>query len=454
MMATMGNPDRRSRGFVPALGLAATAAMWAISYLALMRPGLVAGELLFGVTLLCLLAAGVIAGRFAHASVREGALVGLVSGGLNLLIIGALVGEEGGERIVQALLWGGGALVVSMVLTALGALIGSRSRVGEPRRDWHSLFAAGAAITVFLLLITGGLVTALEAGLAVTDWPNTFGHNMLLYPLENMVGGVYYEHAHRLYGMLVGLTTILLLVSMFIYDDRRWLRGVTAIVLVMVIVQGVLGGMRVTGHPTLSTDAADMQPSTALAIVHGVFGQIVFAMIVAIAAFCSRTWKSGAAPLRDEKAERAQRGSRTLLILFGIQLILGALYRHLNADAPAPVAHSLLTLHIVMAMVVILMAMSVSGRVWGHFEQIPVLRRVSGSLLLLAGLQLLLGTAATVTIFMPRPEGSTPLAEVIFTTVHQANGALLLGLATLQLVWTRRLLQPSPISVSAPEAPA
>ena len=73
--------------------------------------------------------------------------------------------------------------------------------------------AVHANVTVaatFLLVVAGGLVTSNEAGLAVVDWPNSFGYNMFLYPLAKMTGGIYYEHAHRLYGSLVGLTTIVL----------------------------------------------------------------------------------------------------------------------------------------------------------------------------------------------------------------------------------------------------
>jgi cytochrome c oxidase assembly protein subunit 15 len=69
-------------------------------------------------------------------------------------------------------------------------------------------------------LITGGLVTGLKAGLAVPDWPTSYGHNMLLYPLAEMSGGKYVEHAHRLYGMLVGVTAITVAVSLFFFDQR------------------------------------------------------------------------------------------------------------------------------------------------------------------------------------------------------------------------------------------
>jgi cytochrome c oxidase assembly protein subunit 15 len=129
-----------------------------------------------------------------------------------------------------------------------------------------------------VLLITGGLVTGLEEGLAVPDWPNTFGHNMLLYPISEMKGGVYYEHVHRLFGTLVGLTTLVL--AALAWANRapssiRW--GATAL-LAAVTLQGLMGGMRVTGAITLSQASEDLAPSITFAVMHGVFGQAVLAV--------------------------------------------------------------------------------------------------------------------------------------------------------------------------------
>jgi len=90
---------------------------------------------------------------------------------------------------------------------------------------WRTGFAGVAVVAGLLVVVAGGLVTSLEAGLAVPDWPNSFGSNMFLYPLAKMTGGIYYEHAHRLYGSLVGLTTIVLAVVLWFTDDRIWLRA-------------------------------------------------------------------------------------------------------------------------------------------------------------------------------------------------------------------------------------
>ena len=88
-------------------------------------------------------------------------------------------------------------------------------------------------------------MTSAEAGLAVADWPTSFGYNMFLYPFSRMTGGIYYEHAHRLLGALVGLTTLVLALFLQRVETRRWVRRLGWAALLMVVVQGVLGGLRV-----------------------------------------------------------------------------------------------------------------------------------------------------------------------------------------------------------------
>ena len=123
------------------------------------------------------------------------------------------------------------------------------------------------------------MVTGQQAGLAVVDWPNSFGSNMFLYPLSRMTGGVFYEHAHRLLGSLVGLTTLVLAVFLWRTDERRGVKLLAAAALLLVIVQGVLGGLRVTGRFTSSMDPAHTDPNLTLAIVHGVTGQVFLSVL-------------------------------------------------------------------------------------------------------------------------------------------------------------------------------
>jgi len=136
----------------------------------------------------------------------------------------------------------------------------------------HRLAVLTAAATC-VLIVFGGLVTNTGAALAVPDWPTTFGHNMFLFPWSQMVGGVFYEHSHRLLGSLVGLLTLALAAVLWPRGGRLRALGIAAVV--AVIAQGVIGGLRVV----LLTDG--------LAMVHGPLAQAFFALIVAIALITS-----------------------------------------------------------------------------------------------------------------------------------------------------------------------
>ncbi len=456
---TMTPRKRHTIGRTLTLGFGTASAMWALGYLAMMGPGLIIGEILFALTLLCLIAGGLIVGRISRSmgeALRTGGWVGALSALLNLLIIGSLIGgETTGERLASFGAWTLGAFLISITLCVLGAAAGYRwlnhpDRVGTDR-DWFHRFACVAAFTVFLLLVTGGIVTGFEAGLAVPDWPNSFGHNMLLYPLSEMVGGVFYEHAHRLYGMLVGVTTMALAAALFFLDPKRrgWLRALGIIVLLMVCVQGLLGGLRVTGHLTFDSDPGVMNPNTHLAVVHGVFGQVVFAAIIAVAAFTSPLWVSDRSPKRALGAGSDHSMSVALIVLLVLQLALGALYRHFRRDAGDPTSGlEIMFVHIFLAFIVAGVAVFVGGRAASTNRDQPILPGLGKALMILIGLQILLGFTALVAALHRGTAETIPLTEVIFTSLHQSTGAAILGLATLIAVWNRRLLA-EPVSDGA-----
>src|SRR6202040_4289260 len=111
-----------------------------------------------------------------------------------------------------------------------------------PRRLLH-WFAIISTLSVLWLIGSGGLVTSHDAGMAVPDWPNSFGYNMFLFPVSRWVGGVFFEHTHRLIASAVGLVTIALCVALFVIEDRRWVKTLGIIAVAAVVVQGVLGGL-------------------------------------------------------------------------------------------------------------------------------------------------------------------------------------------------------------------
>ena len=127
--------------------------------------------------------------------------------------------------------------------TALVSVVSITKQISySPWLHRIALFTAGAT---FLLIVIGGIVTSTESGLAVPDWPNTFGYNMFLYPLSEMVGGILYEHSHRLMGSIVGLLTIALFIMLILKDSRRWIKWLGLVAFIAVSVQRALGGLRV-----------------------------------------------------------------------------------------------------------------------------------------------------------------------------------------------------------------
>src|SRR5881628_341384 len=178
-------------------------------------------------------------------------------------------------------------------------------------------FAVLTALATLVLVCFGGLVTSHEAGMAVPDWPDSFGHNLFFFPISQCVGGIFYEHTHRLVASGVGLLTTILAVWLWLKESRRWLRWLGIVAFFAVVLQGVLGGLRVV----LFKDE--------LGIVHATLGQFFFALTGSIALFTGRRWaKAEALPA----ASAGQKGLRrwfllTTLLIVG-QLMLGATMRH------------------------------------------------------------------------------------------------------------------------------
>ncbi|HET7007743.1 MAG TPA: COX15/CtaA family protein [Candidatus Binatia bacterium] len=268
---------------------------------------------------------------------------------------------------------------------------------------WPHRLAVTLAGATFPLLFIGGLVTSLGAGLAVPDWPTTFGYNMFLYPWSKMIGGVFYEHSHRLIASCVGLLTIALTVTLWIKEDRRWLRWLGITALAMVIVQGVLGGLRV------------VLLQHTLAIIHACFAQVFFALTVSLALFTSREWCNENSTSIDDGG-RLRRLALITTVLVYIQIVFGALLRHTGERLDGHLLFAaLVAIHVVLLLL----------RITRHHGEEPTLVRPAywlGGLLLV---QLSLGTAAYLGKFTPL----LPLrggALVLTATTHLIIGALML----------------------------
>lgn len=186
-------------------------------------------------------------------------------------------------------------------------------------------FAWVTAVATLVLICFGGLVTSHGAGLAVPDWPNSYGYNMFLFPVSMWVGGIFYEHTHRLVASGVGLLTMVLAIWLWVREPRLWLRWLGVLAFVLVVIQGVLGGLRVV----LLKDQ--------IGIVHGAIAQLFLGLVAAIALFTSRRWREGrlgADPALDRAGLRWVILGTTSLIL--VQLLIGAGMRHRHAGLAIP----------------------------------------------------------------------------------------------------------------------
>lgn len=184
-----------------------------------------------------------------------------------------------------------------------------------------AVFTAGATLALISL---GGLVTSHGAGLAVPDWPTTYGDNMFFFPFNRWQGGVFYEHTHRLAASLVGFLTVALAVWLWLKEERRWLRMLGIVAVVSVVLQGVLGGLRVT------------QLNDALGIFHAVLAQFFLVLLCSIALFTSRWWHRQGGNFRIYDKLRLRYLFALVTGMIVLQLIIGATIRHAHAGLAIP----------------------------------------------------------------------------------------------------------------------
>ncbi|MGA7078192.1 MAG: COX15/CtaA family protein [Terriglobales bacterium] len=277
-------------------------------------------------------------------------------------------------------------------------------------------FAIFTANVTLVLIVAGALVTSNDAGLSVPDWPTSFGS---IYKIPHMVGGIKYEHTHRMVAEFVGLLTIILAVWTWRVEKRRWMRLLGLAALGTVIVQGILGGLTVLFFlPPIISSA------------HALVAQTFFCIAVSIGVFTGRRWIE-----EQPRTEFDQRRPAlfTLIVLaifvLYVQLFLGAMFRH----------HGLSWWpHIVNAGLVAIVISWTTIRAITVYPHVEAIRRPAVAMLFLMLAQLCLGFLAFVTRVMWGKDAAQPeLPMVISTVVHVAVGALLLA-ATIVLaiqVW-------------------
>lgn len=284
---------------------------------------------------------------------------------------------------------------------------------------WLHRYAKFVSASTVLLIVAGGLVTSTGSGLAVPDWPTSYGWSMFTFPMKNMVGGIFYEHGHRLIASSVGFFTIVLAIWLWLAEPRRWVRGLGFAALGAVVLQGVLGGMTVLFFLP-----------TAISTAHAGLAQIFFCLTVAIALVTSPGWSS--APRNgsvDDPMLRRMAAATTALVY--TQVLVGATMRHSDAGLAIPdfplVFGGLVPpqwtpqiavhyAHRVGALIALAAIAMTSGHVWSHYRDRKELRRPATLLAALVLVQISLGG---LIIWTRR--------DVAINTAHVITGALVLA---------------------------
>jgi cytochrome c oxidase assembly protein subunit 15 len=301
------------------------------------------------------------------------------------------------------------------------------------------LFALLVALSTAILIFAGGLVTSTGSGLSVPDWPNSYGYFMFLFPLEKMVGGIRYEHSHRLIASTVGLLILVLAFWLRRAEPRRGVRRLGYLALAAVITQGMLGGITVLWYLP-----------DAISIAHASLAQIVFCLTVTIALVTSPAWGRGyaadlAGPIGPALQRPALHGpASTTLQRLAVattaaiyhQIVVGATMRHTEAglaipdfplvfgglvppqwDAKIAVHYA----HRIGALLVTLLIAATAGHaLWHHWRQPelrrPELRWPALLLLVLLPIQITLGA---MTVLLGKP--------YIINSLHVVTGASVLA---------------------------
>ncbi len=315
----------------------------------------------------------------------------------------------------------------------------------HPDSPWPHRFAVMLAWAVFPLIWVGGLVTTYDAGMAVPDWPNTYGYNLLLYPWTTWLTGpwdLFIEHGHRLLGVLVGILTITLVVAVFRRDQRRWMRYFSIAVLAAVILQGCLGGLRV------------LLAERTLAMIHGCLGPAFFAVCVIVCGVTACWWKDTKAVRCVESARKLHAIVWTTLGLAYMQLIIGAFLRHISTMASPGWFSLIVFAHLILAALVTVSVFLLAWIAWRGRAKHELLRRPAGILGILMVCQLLLGGVTwLVNYHWPSlivdwdltASFSTIVAngrlQSLVVTAHAANGSLILGASVMLVMRSLRLVR-------------
>jgi cytochrome c oxidase assembly protein subunit 15 len=317
-------------------------------------------------------------------------------------------------------------------------------------RPWLNRYAKLLVVLTLFLIFMGGQVKSHEAGLAVPDWPTTYGENMFTFHYNKWVGGIWYEHTHRLVASFIGFLTIIIMVWLHIVDSRQWVKNLSKLTLATVIAQGLLGGLTVYLNLAAWTS-----------IFHGVLAQTFLLITILLAYTVSQEWRNREESPAALEGNPVLKPAIMLLAMVYIQLILGAVMRHTESGLALPdfplMAGQIIPIftqesvdwvnqwrldytfetginlesvtlaqlyahfvHRVGAVLVFIALFLVVIRASAVREQFPDLRKTSIVLMVLVTIQILLGILTVISHRVP-----------LITSIHVVTGAATLGASWL-----------------------
>jgi cytochrome c oxidase assembly protein subunit 15 len=309
---------------------------------------------------------------------------------------------------------------------------------GRSGGAWRHRFALFTCLATQFLIFAGGMVTSTGSGLSVPDWPLSYGE---FFP--PMVGGIFYEHGHRMVAATVGFLMLALAVWTWRSEERRWVRRLALAALAAVVAQAILGGITVIY----------LLP-TAVSVSHAGLANLFFCMTVVLAVVTGRAWFHPSPPARepapgDLRRLRALAISTTAVIY--IQILLGAVMRHTQSglaipdfplslgriipplEDPRVIIHFM---HRAWGVVVLMVAAAAVSHVWRRHRGTGDLVRPAAALSVLLLAQVILGAFTVWTQKAP-----------VITTFHVAGGSASLAVALLLTLRSARrcALRPDPV---------
>lgn len=298
----------------------------------------------------------------------------------------------------------------------------------QPTPIWLRRFTKLVAVATLFLIFAGAMVTSTGSGLAVPDWPSTYGSFMFSFPLKSMVGGIFYEHGHRMIASVVGFLTVVQAVWLWLREPKRFVKRLGFLSVGAVLLQGLLGGITVL-----------LFLPKAVSVSHAALAEVFFCINVSIAFFTSNLYRSLSTM---EKGDAPVKMAWTLTVLVFLQIFAGAVMRHLGAGlaipdfplsfghvVPAFTSREILAayVHRVGGFVVATMVIAMAIRLLRYDSNHP-LRNLGHLLLILVGAQVLLGGYVIWSGKQPH-----------ITSLHVMTGAATLALSVILTLSSRTL---------------